>query len=378
MSRNGSGGYSLPNNSWNPAVNGVLATASDWQALVNDMASAIQQSVSSDGQTPMTGNLPMGNNKVSGLAPPSVSGDSLRWEQLIKGADIASASTITVPVEGSYFSVTGTTGITAINNTYNGRLVYLKFAAGILLINSSGLVLPNGESITTNADDIAVFINDSSGVWRCVAYPNYNNILTNGIREKATLSATASTGTINFDVLTQPILINTLNSTGSWTLNFRGSSAVTFNSLLSAGQSLSCTFIASQGSATIYSAYISGTTMTVTSVSAGTLAVGQELSGTGVTAGTTITALGSGTGSTGTYTVSVSQTVGSSGTPVAMTATPYYLKTVQIDGVNVTPKWQNGAAPSFGNASSVDVYTFAIVKSASATYTVLASQTRFA
>lgn len=56
-------------------------------------------------------------------------------------------------------------------------------------------------------------------------------------------------------------------------------------------------------------ASIIGTTMTVTAVASGTLIVGMTLSGTGVTAGTTITALGTGTGGAGTYTVSDSQTV---------------------------------------------------------------------
>jgi hypothetical protein len=56
---------------------------------------------------------------------------------------------------------------------------------------------------------------------------------------------------------------------------------------------------------------ISGTTLTVSAVTNGTLGVGQTISGTGVTAGTTITALGTGTGGTGTYTVSASQTVSS-------------------------------------------------------------------
>lgn len=53
------------------------------------------------------------------------------------------------------------------------------------------------------------------------------------------------------------------------------------------------------------------TTMTVTAVASGTLAVGQVISGTGVTAGTTITVFGTGTGGTGTYTVSAAQTVAS-------------------------------------------------------------------
>lgn len=56
---------------------------------------------------------------------------------------------------------------------------------------------------------------------------------------------------------------------------------------------------------------ISGTTLTVTAVSSGVLAVGQTISGSGVTAGTRITALGTGAGGTGTYIVSASQTVAS-------------------------------------------------------------------
>lgn len=56
-----------------------------------------------------------------------------------------------------------------------------------------------------------------------------------------------------------------------------------------------------------FTASITGTTMTVTAVSSGTIAAGQLLNGTGTTAGTYITALGTGVGGTGTYTVSVSQ-----------------------------------------------------------------------
>ena len=57
---------------------------------------------------------------------------------------------------------------------------------------------------------------------------------------------------------------------------------------------------------------ISTTTLTVTAVSSGTLAVGMTIQGAGVTANTIITALGTGTGGVGTYTVNYSQTVGSS------------------------------------------------------------------
>jgi hypothetical protein len=59
-------------------------------------------------------------------------------------------------------------------------------------------------------------------------------------------------------------------------------------------------------------------------------------------------------------------------------STAYYPTAFQVDGVSVTPKWQGGTAPSAGNASSIDSYTFTIIKTASATYTVLASQVKFA
>jgi hypothetical protein len=64
---------------------------------------------------------------------------------------------------------------------------------------------------------------------------------------------------------------------------------------------------------------------------------------------------------------------------VTQGATAYYNSAFQIDGSSVTPEWQGGAAPSAGNASSVDVYVYTIIKTAATpTYTVLASQTQFA
>lgn len=56
--------------------------------------------------------------------------------------------------------------------------------------------------------------------------------------------------------------------------------------------------------------------------------------------------------------------------------TPYYANTIQIDGTTVTPKWQGATAPTAGNIG-VDIYTFSIIKTATNTYTVLASLTQF-
>lgn len=59
-------------------------------------------------------------------------------------------------------------------------------------------------------------------------------------------------------------------------------------------------------------------------------------------------------------------------------STAYYLSAYQIDGSTVTPKWVGGTAPSSGNASGIDAYTFTIIKTGAATYTVLAGVTQFA
>tara|TARA_R110002126_G_scaffold6065_3_gene31935 strand:- start:2336 stop:3316 length:981 start_codon:yes stop_codon:yes gene_type:complete len=126
------------------------------------------------------------------------------------------------------------------------------------------------------------------------------------IKETTTISATAATGTVNLDIATQSILYYTTNASANWTLNVRGSASATLNSLMSTGQTITATFMATQG------------------------------------------------------------------------ATAYYNSAVTIDGVAVTPKWQSGITPNAGNASSIDAYTYAIIKTGNAAFTVLASQTRYA
>jgi hypothetical protein len=59
--------------------------------------------------------------------------------------------------------------------------------------------------------------------------------------------------------------------------------------------------------------------------------------------------------------------------------TAYYPTTIQVDGgtAGVSAKWQGGAAPTAGNASSIDAYSFTVIKTAGSAFTVLASQTQF-
>lgn len=92
---------------------------------------------------------------------------------------------------------------------------------------------------------------------------------------------------------------------------------------------------------------IATTVLTVTAVASGTLAVGQFVHGTGVTAGTYITALGTGTGGTGTYTVSASQTVVSE----AMTSNQPGVTYDSVSGALVVNSGTTGATSTIGFAS---------------------------
>ena len=119
--------------------------------------------------------------------------------------------------------------------------------------------------------------------------------------EIATVSATAATGVINFDLITQGVLYYTTNASANFTLNFRGDGSTTLNSIMAVGDSISAVFLNTNGS------------------------------------------------------------------------TPYFANAFQIDGTSVTPKWSGGTAPAAGNASSIDSFSFTIIKTAATpTYLVLA------
>jgi len=117
--------------------------------------------------------------------------------------------------------------------------------------------------------------------------------------ERTTVSATAATGTINFDAVTQGVLYYTTNASANWTLNVRGSSGATLDSVLATGDAITVSFLVTNGT------------------------------------------------------------------------TAYRHTAMTIDGISVTPKWSGGTAPAAGNASAIDAYSFTIIKTASATYTVL-------
>jgi len=70
--------------------------------------------------------------------------------------------------------------------------------------------------------------------------------------ERTTVSATAATGTVNFDAVTQGVLYYTTNASANWTLNIRGNSSTTLSSLLAVGDAITVTFLVTQGATAYY------------------------------------------------------------------------------------------------------------------------------
>lgn len=99
--------------------------------------------------------------------------------------------------------------------------------------------------------------------------------------------------------------------------------------------------------AAVVTGSITTTTLTVSARTSGQLGVGSEISGTGITAGTYITALGTGLGGTGTYTVSVSQTVAST------TITAVYGQPLNVPFTWGVPQEGDGTASTAATASAI-------------------------
>lgn len=219
------------------------------------------------------------------------------------GGPVTSSGTITLA--GTLNVANGGTGATSLtaNNVLlgNGTSAVQVVAPGTSgnVLTSNGTTWTSAAGLSLSADNTWTGTQSFTGTSAKLA------IVLNDAAEVATVSATAATGTINYDITTQSVLFYTSNASANWTVNFRASSGTSLNTALATGQSVTVAFLVTQG------------------------------------------------------------------------ATAYYNSAVQVDGSAVTPKWQGGTAPAAGNASSIDVYSYTIIKTGSAAFTVLAAVTQF-
>ena len=193
--RNGSGVFTVTNADF---VSGTTISSSEMDANFSDVATGLTQSIAADGQTTITGNLPMNSKKLTGLAAGSSAGDSVRYEQLdittgVKGADLASNEPLVVGTDGNYFDVTGTATI-ATHTVAVSRHYFTQFD-GILTLTHHATTqdLPGGANITTAAGDIAEWQSTGANTVQCVGYTKAdgtavavaaiaNNALTNAVQ----------------------------------------------------------------------------------------------------------------------------------------------------------------------------------------------------
>jgi hypothetical protein len=173
MAFNGSGVFNLV--AGNPVVTGTTISSTWANNTLSDIATGLSTTITKDGQTTPTANIPMGGFKFTGLGAGTATGNSLRFEQLFsQGIPVALASAATVDIGGQNsvaVEISGTTTITSLGTNYNGPR-FVRFTGALLLTyNSTTLNLPGATDIVTAAGDVAVFYpNLASDGWNLVSY----------------------------------------------------------------------------------------------------------------------------------------------------------------------------------------------------------------
>jgi hypothetical protein len=288
MARNGSGTYTLP--AGNPVVTGTTISSTWANNTLNDLGNAMTASLAYDGQTTPVANLPMGGYLHTGVANATARTNYAAAGQVQDG-------TLTYLT-----SISGTDTITAIApvsmNAYAAGQTFRFIAAGAntttgvtLNINSTGAknITKNGTTALAVGDipagSIVIVTYDGtqfqiSNVFATSTLLSANNTwtgkqtfsgtssviaskFTNAL-ELVTVSATAATGTINYDVTTQSVLYYTSNASANWTVNFRASSGTSLDSAMATGESITVVFLVTQGTTAYYNnaVTIDGTSVT--------------------------------------------------------------------------------------------------------------------
>jgi hypothetical protein len=161
----------------------------------------------------------------------------LTFAPLVVGsANVANTTASSSSTTGA-LTVAGGVGIAGA--LYTGGIIDVTSTAASTSTTTGALIVDGGAGIAGNTN--------IGGITSIANTTKLQQII-----EKVTVSATAATGTVNYDALTQAVLYYTSNASGNWTLNMRGSSSVPLNDIMATGDSMTFAFLVTNGSTAYY------------------------------------------------------------------------------------------------------------------------------
>lgn len=226
MSFNGSGTF-LINSAGQPVVTNTIISSTAFNALTADLATGLSTCLTKDGQTTPTANIKLGGFKLINVGAPTLSGDALSFGNAATISTLTLTNALTVANGG-----TGAATLTGVLKG-NGTSAFTAATAGTDYVSPS---------VSTSFTAIQIFTGSTS----TIAAKLVNAV------ENVTISATAATGTVNYDVTTQSVLYYTTNASGNWTLNVRGNGTTSLNSLMVTGESITIAFLVTNGATPYY------------------------------------------------------------------------------------------------------------------------------
>ena len=167
----------------------------------------------------------------------------------------------TINVDAPLATTYGGTGVTGpytngqllIGNTLSGTLTPATLTAGanVTITNGNGTITIAASGGGSGSFDPAISYTFTGTETFNGTTSSLAAVLANAA-ETTTVSATAATGTINYDTTTQSVLYYTTNASGNWTLNIRGNSSTSLNTFMATNQSITIAFLVTQGSPAFY------------------------------------------------------------------------------------------------------------------------------
>ena len=144
----------------------------------------------------------------------------------------------------------------------NEEIIFTATASAVNELTVANAATGNNPNITASGSDADVGINFTPKGTGAITFNGTGKI--QAVKEKVTVTAVASTGTINYDFLTQAVLYHTTVATGQFTINLRGSSSTTLNNMLSVGESVTGAFLNTNTTFYVSTITIDGSSTNVT------------------------------------------------------------------------------------------------------------------